>query len=144
MPDSPLNTPGTQPTAEPAAQPSTKEDLVLTAIAIMTEDGWSALRMRDLAKAVGIRAPSIYHHFATKTDLGLAVIDRLTGEVLRDFALITDGTQSLRQRLDALFTAPARRRPRRAFVPAVYFAGRIRPAARSHARRRANDAAGYS
>jgi TetR/AcrR family transcriptional repressor of nem operon len=38
--------------------------------------GYGGLNFRDLAQEVGIRAPSIYHHFATKADLAAAVARR--------------------------------------------------------------------
>ena len=64
----------------------------------MTE-GWAALRMRDLAAAVGIRAPSIYHHFATKADLGMAVVTHLHDETKAHIAKMSDGRASLKDRL---------------------------------------------
>jgi TetR/AcrR family transcriptional repressor of nem operon len=38
--------------------------------------GYNGLNFRDLAQEVGIKAPSIYYHFASKADLGAAVAKR--------------------------------------------------------------------
>jgi TetR/AcrR family transcriptional repressor of nem operon len=37
--------------------------------------GYSGLNYRDIAQEVGIKAPSIYHYFPTKADLGATVTD---------------------------------------------------------------------
>ena len=38
--------------------------------------GFNAFSYADISKAVGIQKASLHHHFATKTDLGLALIER--------------------------------------------------------------------
>src|ERR1700761_6711711 len=38
--------------------------------------GYSGLNFRDIGAEAGIKAPSIYHHFASKADLGAAVARR--------------------------------------------------------------------
>ncbi|MGL4461062.1 MAG: TetR/AcrR family transcriptional regulator [Planctomycetia bacterium] len=38
--------------------------------------GYDGFSYADLAKAVGLRKASIHHHFPTKSDLGIALIDR--------------------------------------------------------------------
>jgi len=38
--------------------------------------GFSAMSFQDIASEVGIRKPSIIHHFATKAELGVAIIRR--------------------------------------------------------------------
>jgi len=38
--------------------------------------GFSAMSLQDIASEVGIRKPSIIHHFATKAELGVAIIRR--------------------------------------------------------------------
>jgi TetR/AcrR family transcriptional repressor of nem operon len=89
-----------KPTQDPAAD--TKGALIAAAIEILGTDGWAALRTRDLAKTVGIRAPSIYHHFGTKTDLGVAVINHLATEAKAYTEEIEAAGDQLRQRLDRL------------------------------------------
>lgn len=82
------------------APTETRLALIHAAEARLMTEGWAALRMRDLAAAVGIRAPSIYHHFATKADLGLAVVDHLRSETQIHLDALTASHPTLRGRLD--------------------------------------------
>lgn len=57
---------------EPSGEGGTRERAIDAAIAIITSDGESALRMRDVADRVGVREPSLYHFFANRDDLVVA------------------------------------------------------------------------
>jgi TetR/AcrR family transcriptional repressor of nem operon len=46
--------------------------------------GYNGLNFRELAADVGIKAPSIYHHFASKADLGAAVAKRYWEDAAED------------------------------------------------------------
>ncbi|WP_419188690.1 TetR/AcrR family transcriptional regulator [Burkholderia cepacia] len=48
----------------------------MAATRIAQAHGYGGLNYRDLAEDVGIKAASIYHHFASKADLGAAVARR--------------------------------------------------------------------
>ncbi|MBS0966977.1 TetR/AcrR family transcriptional regulator [Acetobacter okinawensis] len=54
----------------------TKVALLDCAEAALRERGYDGFSYADLAEAVGIRKASIHHHFPTKADLGLALIER--------------------------------------------------------------------
>ena len=56
--------------------PNSRERILVAATKIAQAHGYSGLNFRDLAEAVGIKAASIYHHFASKADLGAAVARR--------------------------------------------------------------------
>lgn len=86
----------------PAVAPSTRDALVSSAIDLVQEVGWAGLNLRDLAARVGIRAPSIHHHFATKTDLGLACLAFLRQERETHSAALVADHGDVRQRLLAL------------------------------------------
>ena len=51
--------------------------------------GYSGLNFRDLADEVGIKAPSIYHHFPSKADLGAAVAKRYWEDIAADLSAIS-------------------------------------------------------
>ena len=52
-------------------------DRILDAGQVLIQTGgFSAMSFQDIASEVGIRKPSIIHHFATKAELGVAIIRR--------------------------------------------------------------------
>jgi AcrR family transcriptional regulator len=53
------------------------ERIVDTALAIIDTDGVEGLSMRRLAAALGVRGPSIYHHFRSKDEILGAIVDRI-------------------------------------------------------------------
>lgn len=52
--------------------------------------GYNGLNFRDIAAEVGIKAPSIHHHFATKADLGAAVARRYWEDTVKQLVVISD------------------------------------------------------
>jgi len=55
---------------------NSKEAILGAAREMAQAHGYGGLNFRDLGDAVGIKAASIYHHFASKADLGAAVARR--------------------------------------------------------------------
>jgi TetR/AcrR family transcriptional repressor of nem operon len=55
---------------------NSRETILAAATRIAQAHGYGGLNFRDLAADVGIKAPSIYHHFPSKADLGAAVAKR--------------------------------------------------------------------
>ena len=55
---------------------SAKEAILTEARRIAQAHGYTGMNFRDLADRVGIKPASIYHHFASKADLGAAVAKR--------------------------------------------------------------------
>ncbi|KNC16611.1 MULTISPECIES: TetR/AcrR family transcriptional regulator [Pseudomonas] len=53
-----------------------REAILLAARNIAQSQGYNGLNYRDLASAVGIKPASIYYHFPSKADLGIAVARR--------------------------------------------------------------------
>lgn len=52
-----------------ASKITTREKVKLTAKRLFRERGYAAVGMRELAEAVGIRAPSLYNHYKSKDDI---------------------------------------------------------------------------
>jgi AcrR family transcriptional regulator len=48
---------------------TTKDLIFYTALRLFSERGYDGVSMRDIAAAVGIKAASIYNHFASKEDI---------------------------------------------------------------------------
>jgi TetR/AcrR family transcriptional repressor of nem operon len=55
---------------------NSREAILAAAKRTAQAHGYNGLNFRDLAVEVGIRAPSIYHHFPSKADLGAEVAKR--------------------------------------------------------------------
>jgi TetR/AcrR family transcriptional repressor of nem operon len=53
----------------------TRDKLLVQAERLVRMRGYAGFSYADLAKAVGIRKASIHHHFPTKEDLGLALVE---------------------------------------------------------------------
>ncbi len=63
-----------------------REQIAEAAMAIVLEEGVSALTARGVARRVGVTAPALYRHYRNKADILLAVLDQvaeLDAEMLR-------------------------------------------------------------
>jgi TetR/AcrR family transcriptional repressor of nem operon len=67
-----------------------KEVILAAAKRTAMARGYNGLNFRDIAAEVGIKAPSIYHHFPTKADLGAAVAKRYWEDIVVDLEAILD------------------------------------------------------
>ncbi|MBC7941403.1 MAG: helix-turn-helix transcriptional regulator, partial [Chitinophagaceae bacterium] len=54
----------------------TRERILATAQMLAQQRGFNAFSYADIAAAVGVRKASIHHHFASKGDLELALVQR--------------------------------------------------------------------
>ncbi|MDD7940324.1 TetR/AcrR family transcriptional regulator [Actinomycetospora lutea] len=68
-PETPARPPGLAPA-------SRREALLAAAIRLFGEQGYPAVGLGDIGATAGIAGPSVYRHFATKTDLLLAALHR--------------------------------------------------------------------
>jgi AcrR family transcriptional regulator len=57
----------------------TKSRILDTAITIFAERGFEACTMRDIAAAVGIKAPAIYNHYSSKDDVLAEAMEHILG-----------------------------------------------------------------
>jgi TetR/AcrR family transcriptional repressor of nem operon len=66
--------------ATPKEKPisATGEQILDVAETLIQTRSYSAFSYQDIADALGIRKASIHYHFATKADLGVAVVERYT------------------------------------------------------------------
>lgn len=60
---------------------SNKEKIIRTAVVLFAERGFSAVSQREIAAAVGIKAASIYNHFASKDAILEEIIKRLSRDL---------------------------------------------------------------
>ena len=55
---------------------STKEKILAVALDMFSADGYTAVSIRDIGKAVGIKESSIYYHFRNKEDIFQTILDQ--------------------------------------------------------------------
>ena len=84
------------------APSTTREALLEAAADHLQRVGWASFSFRDLAGVVGIRAPSIHHHFPTKADLGVALVRWMRQRRNEHEAALLQSFPDARERLVAL------------------------------------------
>ncbi|MEY2683227.1 MAG: HTH-type transcriptional regulator BetI [Pseudomonadota bacterium] len=72
-----MNTPITHRTLHQIKSEHTRERLLETALVLMQDKGQGQFSLHELARAAGLTAGAVQHHFASKADLMLEVITRL-------------------------------------------------------------------
>ena len=91
--------------------PTRGDELVAAARALLEEEGPDALSMRRVAERVGIRAPSIYKHFADKRALENAIVSAGFVDLASAFRAAQDGAADPLGALARAYREFARRRP---------------------------------
>lgn len=64
--------------------------------------GYNAFSFKDLASEVGIRTASVHYHFPTKSDLGLALMERYQAHLETELARLRDRSCTAKGRLNGL------------------------------------------
>lgn len=80
---------------------NTRQALLDAASELVRARGYAGFSYADLAERVGIRKASIHHHFATKDDLGLALVEQYTETFAEALLGIRDRIPGARACLDA-------------------------------------------
>ena len=77
----------------------TRDRVLQVAQVLFAERGYRGTSLRDIAKRIGIKAPSLLHHFPSKQQLYLAVLDKMF-ESLEDAAnAVAWGRESRQERM---------------------------------------------
>ncbi|WP_299398208.1 TetR/AcrR family transcriptional regulator [uncultured Gelidibacter sp.] len=79
-----------------------KQEIIKTAAKLFKEKGYSAVTMRDLAKAVNIRAASLYNHIDSKQDILKSIIISLAEEFTNGMETIKNSDVSIIDKLRAI------------------------------------------
>lgn len=80
---------------------ATRDHLLDAGEALVRSRGYAAFSYADLAAVVGISKPSIHHHFPTKEDLGVALVDSYTERFEARLTSIVEATSGGPDRLRA-------------------------------------------
>lgn len=74
-----------------------RQRIIETAAALIDAEGLAALSTRRLAAELGVRGPSLYHHFATKDEILDAVADSIIARVDVSYFGALDWREALRR-----------------------------------------------
>jgi len=83
---------------------STKQNIRKTAQRLFRERGYAAIGMRELAKEVGIEAPSIYNHYKGKDDILREICFDIAGQFFKALESV-NGEEKPSRRLRAYIKA---------------------------------------
>ena len=76
----------------------TRERVLVVALNLFAERGYRGTSLRDIAKRIGIKAPSLLHHFPSKQQLYLAVLDSIFEGMEDGARSVLSGPGDLRER----------------------------------------------
>lgn len=76
-------------------QENTKQKIIETALTLFSEHGYDAVGVGEIAKAVGIKAPSLYNHFKSKKDIFNAIVEYVAMQYEKDTDKINIHVQSV-------------------------------------------------
>jgi AcrR family transcriptional regulator len=76
-----------------------KDEIVSTAAKLFKEKGFSAVTMRDIAKAMGIRAASLYNHISSKQEILSNIIISLAEEFTQGMEIIKGSDSTSTEKL---------------------------------------------
>ena len=92
-------------------EPSTREKLLEVAEARFAQRGFAGVGMREVALAAGLGKSSLFHHFPSKAELYVAVLERVIARIeahlLPALARPGDATAQIERTVDALIDALA-------------------------------------
>ncbi|MEJ6792129.1 MAG: TetR/AcrR family transcriptional regulator [Lacinutrix sp.] len=81
-----------------------KDELIKTAAILFKEKGYSAVTMRDIATAMGIKAASLYNHISSKQEILNEIIISLAEEFTKGLELIVNSDKSNLDKLSQIIT----------------------------------------
>ena len=79
-----------------------KEEILQTTSDLFNLKGFAAVSMRDIAKEVGIKPASIYHHVASKQEILSEIIMSIAQEFMNGIEKISNSTQTPITKLEAI------------------------------------------
>lgn len=88
----------------PMKQESRKQEIVNAAAILFKEKGYSAVTMRDLATAMGIKAASLYNHIQSKQEILSTIIIELAEEFTTGMNQIVNSDHSAIQKMENIIS----------------------------------------
>ena len=79
-----------------------RETILTAAIPEFAETGYDRTRVSDIAAQVGVTEPVVFQNFGTKSGLFVAVLDRVSEEVVRYLAVLDEQSSDVAELLSVL------------------------------------------
>jgi len=79
--------------------PDTRDRILQVAQSLFAERGYRGTSLRDISARIGIKAPSLLHHFSSKEQIYLAVMDRIFAAIEDAQGHVLMGKESYQQRI---------------------------------------------
>lgn len=76
-----------------------REDVREAALTLFAERGYGATSMKDIAEALGLRAPSLYNHVRSKEDILVEIMDSAMDWALADLHAAASSTDDVAEQL---------------------------------------------
>ncbi len=90
---------------KPAAQTVHPDAIIQAAASVFRRKGYHGAKMADIAAEVNLTAGSLYHHFPSKQDLLIAVLDTGLDRITRDVQAIVGDTNEPTAKLRRIIRA---------------------------------------
>jgi AcrR family transcriptional regulator len=78
-----------------------RDDIIRAAVHLFNQNGYHATSMQDIARAVAIRKPSLYHHFDSKEAILLAILDTGMERLITQLETVVSSDQPCTSKLHA-------------------------------------------
>ena len=78
---------------------SRKDEIILLASKLFREKGYSAVTMRDIADALGVKAASLYNHIRSKQELLSTIIIQTATRFTQGMQRIVESPEDTSQKL---------------------------------------------
>lgn len=89
-------------TTQRTRDPGRRDRILLAATGLAADRGFAAISLTEIGAAAGISGTGIYRYFASKSDLLVALIDRVVDQLVADAGAITADVEDPQAALDAL------------------------------------------
>jgi TetR/AcrR family transcriptional repressor of nem operon len=92
------------------SKPNFRDQILAAGLEALHSQGFNASSVQDITEAAGVPKGSFYNHFASKEDLGAAVVEQYALQAARRWAILADDRLAplarLRRYFEALIATP--------------------------------------